>query len=213
MKHLYIFLFSVILLNASCIQKQQYFNGQIEYKYTYEGDSINIDSLTRLKPHKSIFLFDNNNYQSKFIGQDSFTYYYNGTLNKCITETNSNKDYACEDYGIPTDSIISFKTYDTDEKVLGFQCKIIEFQAKRFWNKYFVSTDLIIAPGTYNKHVSYNWKYCNEKTGGGLILKSEHRFKNYTMKGVITAINQHDNNFHAVPFDEKTISAICKSNK
>lgn len=213
MKLLIILLFSIILFSPSCVEKQKYFIGQIEYKYSYEGVQLNVDSLTALKPDKSIFRYDINNYQSQFIGQDTFTYFYSGTLNKCISETNSKRDYECEDYSIPTDSIISFNIYDTDEKVLGHHCKILEYQSKRFWNRYFVSTDLKIAPGTYEKHLAYNWKFYGEKADGGLILKSEHRFKNYTMRGIATSLNQQYKYFNALLLDEKTISTICNTKK
>lgn len=211
MKLIVIPLFSSILLITSCVEKQKYFVGQIEYSYSYESIQLNTDSLTALKPYKGIFRYDINNYQSQFIGQDIFTYCYASTLNICVSETNSKKDYECEDYGIPTDSIISFNVYDTDEKVMGHHCKIVEYQSKRFWNRYFVSTDLKIAPGTYQKHLAYNWKFYGEKADGGLILKLEHRFKNYTMRGFATSVNQQNKNYIALQLNEKTISAICNT--
>ncbi|MES2778193.1 MAG: hypothetical protein V4722_28715 [Bacteroidota bacterium] len=212
MKLLFKYLFLVMLMHTSCTEKQAFFIGEVEYSYTYDRKQPVMDSLMQLKSQKSVFRFDNNNYQSKFIGQDTFTFFYAGALNKCISETNSKKDYTCEDYAVATDSIISFSMHDTDEKVLGHRCKIIEFQSKLFWTRYFVSTDLKIAPGTYQKHVAYNWKFCNEKTEGGLILKLEHRFENYTMKGIITSVIQQGNDFHALQLDEKTIAAICSKN-
>lgn len=72
------------------------FTGSIEYQYQYESTTIKkLDSLRKIKPSKSIFRFDTNNYQSKFIGKDTFTYFYSGKFNKCISETNNNKIYEC----------------------------------------------------------------------------------------------------------------------
>lgn len=69
----------------------KYFTGIIKYKYTYESNVLNADSLKRIKPNKSLFRYDNNDYQSQFIGKDTLTYFYSGKLNKCLSETNSKK--------------------------------------------------------------------------------------------------------------------------
>ncbi|MES2863986.1 MAG: hypothetical protein V4666_07700 [Bacteroidota bacterium] len=187
----------------------KYFTGSVEYQYSYESNKVNTDSLRRTKPFKSFFRYDTNDYQSQFIGKDTYTYFYSGKLNKCISETNSKKDYECEDYSSLTDSIISFKVYDTDEKILGHRCKIVEYQTKYFWNRYYVSRDLKISPHTYQKHLAYNWSFYGDKANGGLILKLEHRFKNYTMKGIAVGIKEFDKTFKGNEISEKLFEEIC----
>ncbi len=188
---------------------KNYFIGQIEYSYNYSSDFFNIDSLKLIKPWKSEFRYDLKNYQSKFIGKDTIAYYYSGNLNKCLSMANGVLDSLCEDYGIATDSIISFKVYDTNEKILGYECKIIEFQSKLFWNRYYVSKDLILAPATYNRHISYNWSFYGEKTQGGLILKLEHRFKKYTMYGIASGIKPFSHEEGALQINEKLFDDMC----
>ena len=100
--------------------------------------------------------------------------------------------------------------YDTEEKILGYPCKIIEYQTKVFWNRYYVATDFKIAPGTYKNHLSYNWSFYGEKSEGGLILKLEHRFKKYTMKGIAIEVKERGENFKALQIDEKLFSENCK---
>lgn len=204
-----VFVSYFLLFLNSCSNQPHYFTGEIKYQYTYESNTLNIDSLIKQKPHESIFRYDTLNYQSRFIGTDTITYYYSGKLNKCVSQTNSRKNFECEDYSITNDSIISFKIYDTDEIVLGHRCKIIEWQGKYFYNKFYVATDLNISPATYKKHLAYNWKFYGEKTEGGLILKSEHRFKNYTMKGVAVSINKEPNNFNALKIGNEILEKIC----
>lgn len=46
---------------------------------------------------------------------------------------------------------------------MGYNCRIIEWQGKYFYNIFYVSTDLKIATGTYKDHLSYNWKFYGEK--------------------------------------------------
>lgn len=183
--------------------EENYFIGEVEYLYSYQSDTVDLDSLKNTKPVKSIFRYDLTNYQNKFIGRDTITYFYFSELNICISETNSQKDYKCEYYGIANDSIISFRVYDTDEKVLGHDCKVIEYQSKNMWNKFYVSKQLTISPNTYKKHVSDNWKFYGEKTGGGLILKIEHRFKNYIMRGIAQRIMPQKENFSALSLKMK----------
>jgi hypothetical protein len=192
----------------------KYFTGSIEYQYSYESNLVNADSLRKINPFKSFFRYDVYDYQSQFIGKDTYTYFYSGKLNKCISETNSTKNYECEDYGSYTDSIISFKVYDTDEKILGHRCKIIEYQTKYFWNRYYVSLDFKISPHTYQKHLAYNWSFYGDKANGGLILKLEHRFKKYTMSGIAVGIQEFDETFKANEIPEKLFEETCtKTNR
>ena len=205
-------LFIAIFFIAACKDDpgKKYFTGSIEYTYTYSSDSLNADSLTKARPSKSILRYDTLNYQSKFIATDTNTYYYSAHHNKCLSETNQLKNYACEDYGVFTDSVLSYKIVDTDEKIMGYTCKILEIQKKNSWLQYYVSNELRIAPATYKNHVSYNWDLYGEKANGGLILRSEHRFKYFTLKGIATAINKRDGNFKALEIDERLFSQFCK---
>lgn len=204
-------IFIVILFIAGCNDRDnKYFTGTLEYAYTYTSDSLNADSLARTRPSKSILRYDTVNYQSKFITTDTVTYYYSGHHNKSLFETNHSGNYECEDYGTFTDSVLSHKIYDTDEKILGYTCKILEIQKKNSWLQYYVSDDLKIAPATYRLHKSYNWDFYGEKANGGLILKSEHRFKYFTMKGIATFIELKHGDFKALETDENLFSRLCK---
>lgn len=198
---------------ASCGKtgKEKYFTGTIEYAYSYTSDSLNADSLARVRPAKGSFRYDTINYQSQFIGQDTETYYYSGVRNKCLQETHSLINFLCIDYNGVTDSVLSTSLYDTDEKVLGYSCKILEMQKSNSWVKYYVSNELKIAPATYEKHKSYNWDIYGEKANGGLILKSEHRFKNFVMKGVATNVKAYPGDFSALEMDEKRMDEMCNA--
>ena len=214
MKRLFIFTVAIIsvtvFIKCTGSENEPFFTGKINYEYSYESETLNADSLKQIKPSKSVFNYDLNNYQSRFIGNDTFSYYYSGLWNKAVSQTNSNSDFECEDYSLPTDSILSFKLYDTAEIIMGYHCRVIEFQTKRFWNRYYVSRDLKISPATYQKHKAYNLSFYGEQTGGGLILKLEHRFKNYTMKGVVTGIEKKDKHFKALDLPEDKFKLICK---
>lgn len=209
--HLIILLLLMVYAGCKSRAKEKYFTGTIEYAYSYESDSMNADSLARVRPAKGDFRYDLNNYQSRFIGQDTLTFYYSGNLNKCVSENNSLRNYECEDYGVLTDSIVTYKLYDTDEKILGHSCKILEMQKSNSWVIYYISNELKIAHATYGKHKSYNWDIYGEKANGGLILKSEHRFKNFVMKGVATNIKEYPQDFSALEIDENRMNEICNT--
>ncbi len=201
-----------VLFIAGCKNSDnKYFTGTVEYAYTYTSDSLNADSLAKTRPSKSILRYDTLNYQSEFISSsDTNTNYYSGVHNKCISKTSYMGNYECLDYGVFTDSIISYKIIDTDEKIFGYSCKILEVQKKNSWLQYYFSNDLKIAPATYRRHASYNWDFYGEKANGGLILKSEHRLKYFTLKGIATSLSQGDDNFKALEIDEKLFSQFCR---
>ena len=199
-----------LLFIAGCRNSDStYFTGIVEYAYAYTSDSLDTDSLTRTRPGKGILRYDTLNYQSQFISADTNTNYYSGILNKCLSRTNP-ENYECVDYGEFTDSVISYRIINTDEKILGYSCKILEAQKKNSSLQYYFSNDLKIAPATYRRHVSYNWDFYGEKANGGLILKSEHRLNYFTMKGIATFLSRRDNNFNALEIDEKLFSEYCR---
>lgn len=201
----------LFLLTKRGSSSADYFNGQIEYRYTYISDSLDVDSLSKIKPYKSIFRFDKLNYQSTFFEKDTLTYFYLSQINKAISKTNSKINERCEDYGLPTDSILAYKLYNTDEKIVGYNCLILEFESNNFHTRYWVNNDLRITPATYKQHTAFNWRFYGEKTNGALILKTEHRFKNYTMVGTAVAIIPQNKNFTALEIDEHLIKQICNN--
>ena len=205
-------IYIAILFIAGCNNTgNRYFTGTVEYAYTYASDSLNADSLAKVRPAKGILRYDTLDYQSQFISPaDTNTNYYSGVLNKCLSQTNYRGNYECQDYGAFTDSIISYKIIDTDEKILGYSCKILEVQKKNSWLQYYFSDDLRIAPATYNRHASYNWDFYGEKANGGLILRSEHRLRYFTLKGIATSISRSDHSFKALEIDEQLFSQHCK---
>jgi hypothetical protein len=208
-------LIAVLLLPAihcntpARLQGESFFYGKIVYDYTYESNMLDMDSLVAARPYRGEFRYDADHYQSRFIGKDTTTYLYAGTLNRAVSQTNSGTFTDCEDYGIATDSVLWYKVYDTDERVQGHRCRVIEYQGKYFRNKYYVSTDLRIAPGTYQKHIAYNWAFYGNQTGGGLILKLEHYFKKFIMRGEMRLLQKLTNTFDALEGRSDTVRAVC----
>jgi hypothetical protein len=203
----------MLLITGACnnSKHEEYFSGEVVYSYTYENSILNTDSLAKERPVKGIFRYDGNNYQSQFQGKDTFTYYYSGSLNKALSQAGSSLHYECEDYGIATDSVLSWKLYPAEEKVFGQHCDILELQKKTSFVKYYVSREEKTAPPTYQKHKAYNWDFYGEKANGGLILKMEHRFTIFTMKGIATDLKKQDAKFKALEIDEKKMIEICNS--
>lgn len=207
-----ILLFSTL---SSCAKKPYkenypYFQGEIEYVYTYESDVLDLDSLNAVKPSKAIFRYDLLNYQSTYFAEDTTSYYYLSETNSAISKTNDVFDESCLDYSIPTDSIIYFNIYETNEEVLKQACKVVEYKSKSMWNQYMVSKEMKISPKTYKNHVAYNWQFYGEEASGGLILRLEHRFPTYTVKGVATRIKIFYNSETALEMSPAKIKNLCQ---
>lgn len=86
-----LFLIAIFQLFCNRIEKEKFFSGIIEYDYSYTSDSLNTDSLAKERPAKGIFRYDQENYQSSFTGKDTLTYYYSGSLNKCVEKPVQNR--------------------------------------------------------------------------------------------------------------------------
>ncbi|MBK7375745.1 MAG: hypothetical protein KTQ13_05985 [Ferruginibacter sp.] len=215
MKNGYIYMLLVLFVHAGCRDKsgEKYFTGLIEYAYTYSSDSVNADSLSNARPVKSIFRYDLDDYQSQFLGKDTTVYYYSGRLGKAVSAGSNGLGYECEDYTVATDSVISWRLYDTGEKVLEQNCSVLELQKMNSWVKYYISKEKKVSPSTYQKHRAYNWDIYGEKAGGGVILKLEHRFKYFSMMGTATMIKEEAGDFKALELGEDQILTICNKIK
>lgn len=203
----------MIAATTACTGKagQGYFTGTIEYAYTYESNVYNTDSLARERPSKGEFRYDETNYRSRFFGKDTVTYNYSGMLNKCVYVSGNGNDYTCEDYSAETDAVLSWKLYDTTAKVMGQSCRILEMQKKNSWVRYYVSRETSIAPATYNRHRSYNMDFYGDKAKGGLILKLEHRFKHFTMKGQALEVINKGKQFSAFDIADEEFLKFCNA--
>ncbi len=187
-----------------------YFAGQIEYEYVYQSASINADSLAKTRSRSSIFRFDGFNYQSCFIGKDTATYFYDGSSGRCLSRSGKLGKFECEDYSIATDSVLSWRIVETEEKVLGQSVCILEIQGRYFFTRYFVSREMKMSPFVWQKHLAYNWSFYGDKAEGGLILKLEHHFKNYTMFGVAKPPVAGGPGFKALELEAGTFEKNCK---
>ena len=207
--------FGILCMAALCWmgcqsgKKDSYFSGTVDYAYSYSSDSLNADSLAKGRPSKSRFSYDTTGYQSVFTGRDTIKYYYSGKLNRCVSRNSSGEETQCEDYSVLTDSVLSVRVYETDEKILGYECKVLEIQKNNSWVKYYVSTKQKIAPATYLRHRSYNWDTYGKEAKGGLILKLEHRFRHFTMTGIATSVTRMPGNFMALELPENELERIC----
>lgn len=192
----YLFLlFSFACDNSAMYMENEddYFHGEITYRYTYQSDQLDSDSLTQVRPHTGKMLFEAQNYRSVFIGSDTSRYIYLGDVNLCYGYYSQDQTEECEDYSMYTDSILDFKVYESDTTILGLDCFVLEFQSKYFWNRYYVSETIHLNPLSYEDHHAYNWSFYGKECKGGLILAMEHRFNKFTMKGRAINIEHIEN--------------------
>lgn len=180
----------------------KFFHGKITYNYTYESALLELESLTRSKPHTGTMIFEDNNYESSFIGKDTMNYIYSGDINMCYQFDGNGNSLGCENYRLYTDSILSYKLYETSEKVLDQECMILEFQGKYFWNRYYISKETKLNPEVFENNNAYNWSFYGGKSNGGLILKLEHRFKDFTMKGVAVSVQVYTPDMNMIRMDD-----------
>ena len=188
----------------------QYFQGEIHYKYSYSSETLNLGYLESKRPKRGVFKYDLQHYQSIFYGPSITSYYYSGITNHAISSIDGAFDINCTDYGINPDSLLHFEVHPTDEKILGQDCMIVEFQTPNVYTRYHVSKSVFLAPDTYQKHLAYNWSLYGEQGKGGIILKAEHFFSNFTMIGEVSKIVPYENGERAWDITEDAFAQACR---
>lgn len=193
-KHIFILslLTLFIVLFISCGQAPSYFEGKIIYQYSYESETLNADSLAENRTASSEFYYQGARYKNSFIGKTIDRYIFNGDTGFSYHESSQTDTILCEDYRLPTDSVINLQIIPTKEKVLGYATQIIEIVGKFSTTKFWVSTTLKTNPDWYKSHQAYNWHFYLEQADGGIILKVEHIFKHFTMHGIATEVKLMD---------------------
>lgn len=201
----------ICLLSNCTSADQDYFKGEIHYTYSYASNRINLDSTNQSRPVKGVFKYDSKNYLSQFINtsDDTTSYYYLSDQNVAVSKSPGLSPWKCTSYGIATDSVLSYRYYDTHLVIEGQKCKILEFTSRYGTNKYFVSQEMFLHPSLYKNHVAYNWKFYGDITNGGIILRLEHQFPGYTMTGTTNKLIQYSSNDIAFNIPENRLLEYC----
>ena len=155
-------------------------------------------------------IFKDSKYKSIFESKNKMEIYIYDNESGIAYDLTDKDSIGCEDYKMNNDSIYSYEIIETDEKVLGHEVKILEFKSKYATNKFFFSKNYKVAPHNYDKHLAYNWKFYMEKADGGVILKVEHVFKKFTMKGVATQFEVQEINPKLFEIDKNKLKMACR---
>lgn len=195
---LFIFLTCLVFLNCKTEEVAD-FEGFIKYEYTYESDSLNVDTLKKHRPSLSLFYYKDSLYLSSFIGQSTDMYIVNGKTGVAYYLSGENDTIVCEDYTKQTHQIKNYNLLPSEETVLGYDTRILEIEMEDATTRFWVSTDLKVNPQNFKNHIAYNWFFYLQKADGGIILKMEHEYPTFTMKGLATQIQSMevpDSKFH-----------------
>ncbi len=204
----------LIILNFACNSEKQhpeetFFEGLIEYAYTYQSDALNVDTLKAQRPYKGMMIYKDSMYKSVFVANHKTETYIYNNAEGIAYDLSAEDSIDCEDYKIQKDSILRYEILETDEKILGHEVKILEFDSKYATQRFYFSTKFKAAPHNYDKHLAYNWKFYKEKAKGGVILKVEHIFKNFTMFGIATNVEVKEIDNHEFEFQKRKLKATC----
>lgn len=166
--------------------QRSWFTGKVSYAYTYTSDSLNADSLATVRTRTGEMIYAGADYLSRFRGLDTMVYLYMSALNKCYSPPHGAEPATCEDYGVPTDSVIKILLTENTDTILGEPCDRLEMTCANASHTYWVARNVKAHPGSYERHEAYNWKEYGTAAKGGIILMNEHRFTKFTMRGIAT---------------------------
>ena len=90
-------------------QSENFFNGKVVHSHFYISDSLDSDSLSKVKSKGDIYYFYQNLYQGvTFVGDNHFIYTYNSDSNTCLHYNYLGSGISCKDYSVNTgDTLIS----------------------------------------------------------------------------------------------------------
>lgn len=183
------FIFSLIYSCSMPAPKENTFEGEIEYAYSYQSDTLNLDTLKAQRPTSGLMVYRDSMYKSVFIGKNTESYVYDNHTGVAFHLTVNSDSIDCEDYTTAGDTVLNWEVKNTDETILGEPVGILEFSTPNATHRFYYSLQHKTAPYNSDKHAAHNWKFYKEKAGGGVLLKTEHIFKDFTMTGIARRID------------------------
>ena len=100
-------------------------------------------------------------------------------------------DSDCLDYG-NNNSNSTIYSKNEIKKVKGKDCLIVYQENDYAKSKHYFSKNLKINPDIYLNHKAYQWDELMKNGNGGLVLRSEHSYKDYTLIMEFDEIKEED---------------------
>jgi hypothetical protein len=199
---LFVFLIVVVVTPA---EGQQFFEGTLLYQHSIESKKLSVDSLKKVLPKASLYLYRAEFYKGYVFALDTTVYIYHGGLGICMVKASGDATVYCADYNKkiyePQKIVVDRKQHNVN----GYPCVMITSVFKNYKVRSWYHTGLKHYPEMFSKHKAYGYTKLMKAARGGIFVKSEIVYDNYTMTIELVNINERqipENEFAGRLFDD-----------
>ncbi|MDT7830783.1 hypothetical protein RQM59_00235 [Flavobacteriaceae bacterium S356] len=167
-----LFFFTFFFVQANLIA-QKNFEGIIKFKVELKDKTgeVSDQQMKEFIGDEQIYYLKKDKYKSVMNGLLRGTLFYNGN-DTVYTKMNGTEALM---YNLVTTSedekVISYEFKHTEEKVAGFECKLMLVKTNKTNYQYYYSDKVSINPEYYKNHHMNLWSFFMTKTNGGISLK------------------------------------------
>lgn len=185
----YVLISFLCLLNLKIAAQNEYFEGTITYDLVYQDKTgeMTDEEAKQFMGNEQKYSIKGNKYISEMNGMLSVKQICagNDTLYSMMGGINA---LMFIDTKENLDSLISYTITDTEETILGYDCKLLEIKSTEGLTRYYFSPKIVVNPEDYKNHEYGFWKFSLEVTGGALPLKSISDYEDLKLVTVAKSI-------------------------
>lgn len=200
----YILLSFLCLLNFKTTAQNEHFEGAIIYDIVYQDKTgeMSDEEAQQFMGNEQKFSIKGDKYASEMNGFLNVKQIYvgNDTLYSQMGGINALMYIDAKEN---PDSLISYKITEVDEKILGYDCQLLEIKSTEGLTSYYFNPKIVVNPEDYKNHEYGFWKFSLNVTGGALPLKSISDYEDLKLVIIAKSIDREilDDAIFTLPSD------------
>ncbi|MEQ8927121.1 MAG: hypothetical protein RLO81_14975 [Fulvivirga sp.] len=163
MKRTYIVIYFILVSLTATAQ----FEGKITYKNSFEwklNDGLTDEQFTAYMGNKMEYYIKDSFYKSVSNGMYFNEQIYSPQMNRLYNIVSDSDTLIWMDGSINSDTIINYSIKETDERILGYKCKVFIIETTQGTGKYYFSEELNIDPKPFENHHYGNFSLVTSQT-------------------------------------------------
>jgi hypothetical protein len=198
----------VFAVHSGKAQDPDYFEGSLTFKNYFKSDRLSEDSLNAANGSIGTYLYKGAFYKGMIFSDDTLVYVYNGKLSKCIFYNSKDRTTYCMDYSVDeSERPKRTRVLKQPVNIKGHHCTVVETVYKNRVSRSYYTLGLKLDPDVYLTHAAYSYNKLMKLVQGGLLVRSEHFYREYTM------ISELVNIYPRKVDDEEFVLALFKNCK
>lgn len=181
----------ILLWVFSSKLEAQYFEGKLTYSQSYESKLPNVTSeqFNIMMGNTSEYYIKGQNYKTVMNGTVSEFQLYSPSENRLYNKVSVTDTLLWNDASSNPYKVIEYSIAKSNERILGYKCKVLEVVTESGKTIYYFSKKLKINPELYTNHHFGNWALFTSQTKS-LPLKVIIDNTQFRSVGVVTKIEE-----------------------